>query len=387
MSEKITVGNPEGTQFTFNLLDDDTPDEVVNGLKQAGENWSSVLTDKTYINIDFQYTSAGEPNTLGGIISSIIFAPYEVIRQFLAEDVTSDTDQTAVANLPENSIDVLINNTSENNGSDLPYLDNNGSMNNSIVALNTANAKALGLSLEDLAESFGTTPDVIAAELSAESDDLLIDNDTVDASMELNSDRVWDFDPSDGISADAYDFIGTVTHELGHALGFDTNADLLDEFADPNFVASDLVERFGLFDIFGLLEETDLEEIGELLNEADLNALADSVAGDRLISENLYIPKTFEFFRYTPESFEEGAIDFTAGDDDKYFSIDGGQTEIAQVSTGRKTGDGNQLSHWEDNLISGDMIGIMDPSGMEGEVYSISDIDLLALDAIGWDII
>ena len=385
MSKSITVGDRLGTQFTFNFADD-TPQEVVDGLKQAGENWSSVLKDNTKINIDFQYTSLGDENLLGGTSFNNILLPYTIVKQFLAEDVTSDTDRIAVANLPENSIDVLINNTSENNGSDIPYLDNNGSINNSIITLNTANAKALGLSLEDLAESFGTTPDVITAALSAENDDYLIDNDTVDGNVELNSDLVWDFDPSDGISADASDFVATVTHEVGHILGFGSDADFLDEFADPDFVALDLVEKFSLLNVFELLELTDLEEIGELLNEADLNALADSVAGDRLISENAYTPTTFDFFRFTPESAEEGVIDFTAGDNGQYFSIDGGQTEIAPLSTGIATGDGNQLSHWEDNVIFGDMIGIMDPTLVVGESDSISDIDLLAVDAMGWDI-
>ena len=385
MSREITVGNPEGTQFSFNLAED-TPQEVIDGVRQAGENWSSVLKDNTKINVDFEFAPAEQSNTLGVTISNQILLPYELVNRFLAEDVTSDNDQTAVANLPGNSIDILINNTSENNGSDTPYLDSNGSLNNSIVRLNTANAKALELTFRDLAESFGTTPEAIAAELGAVSDDYLIDTNTVDAGMEINSDINWDFDPSDGISADAVDFVGTVTHELGHALGFGTDAERFDGIADPDFDALDLVELAGLVDVFALLEETGLEEIGELLDENDLNALADSVGGDRFVSENLYAPTTLDLFRFTPESFEEGAIDYTAGDNGKYFSIDGGQTEIAPLSTGVATGDGRQLSHWEDNAISGNTIGIMDPTGMLGELDRISDIDLLAFDAIGWDI-
>ena len=385
MSQSITAGNAEGTQFTFNFADD-TPQEVVDGLRQAGENWSSVLKDNTKINIDFQYTSLEDEDLLGGASSSTIFLPYTIVKRFLAEDATSDTDTTAVANLPENSIDVLINNTSENNGSDIPYLDNNGSTNNTIVRLNTANAKALGLGLEDLAESFGTTPDVIAAVLSAESEDYLIDDDTVDGNLELNSDLIWDFDPSDGISADASDFVGTATHELGHVLGFGSDADFLDGFADPEFVASDFIDRFDLLNAFELLQLIEREEIGEFLNEEQLNALADSVTGDRLISENFYTPKTFEFFRFTPASAELGVRDFTAGDNGQYFSIDGGQTVIAPLSTGTEVGDGNQLSHWQDDAIFGEMIGIMDPTLVVGELDSISDIDLLALDVMGWDI-
>ena len=70
----------------------------------------------------------------------------------------------------------------------------------------------------------------------------------------------------------------------------------------------------------------------------------------------------------------------------KYFSIDGGQTEIAPLAEGRNTAtdpDGaGQLSHWRDGLN----IGILDPTGGLGEFLDVTDTDLLAFDVIGWDV-
>ena len=60
----------------------------------------------------------------------------------------------------------------------------------------------------------------------------------------------------------------------------------------------------------------------------------------------------------------------------------GGHTEIASLSEGRKTGDMQQLSHWEDNSS----IGIMDPTGEVEESLHITDEDSIAFDVIGWDL-
>ena len=111
--------------------------------------------------------------------------------------------------------------------------------------------------------------------------------------------------------------------------------------------------------------------------------MASGINLDQFISENEYALSPLDLFRYSPESLEQGAVDFTTGNiENKYFSIDGGETVIAPLSTGENTGDGRQLSHWEDNLG----IGIMDPTFAPGELGEISDTDLLAFDVIGWDI-
>ena len=274
-------------------------------------------------------------------------------------------------------LSLLINNTSENNGSDTPYLDDNGGLNNSYILLNSANAKALGLSLEELAAIVDTTPEDVAANISLVSDNYPVDANAADALINFDSETVWDFDRSDGIGLEAIDFVGVATHEIGHVLGFNSStADDLDAAANPNFDALDVLAPLLPEDI------TAETEIGYDIG-LDLELLVDAISLDPFVSENQYIPQTFDLFRYSPESVEVGALDFTAGNiSDKYFSIDGGQTEIAPLSTGLTTGDFEQLSHWLDD----DSIGIMAPITSPGEREEITDTDLLAFDVIGWDL-
>ena len=372
LTNSVTAGNPEGTQFTFNFAED-TPQEVIDGVKEAAENWSSILTDDVDINIDFTFnpdeTGLG---TLGNTVSEYLTFGYGELNEALAADATSANDNTAIANLPEEELDILINNTSENSGSDTPYLDNNGGFNNSNVRITRANAKALGIGLEDRAEELGVSVEEIAQIFNTVYPEFVVDPNSADATINLSSNINWDFDSSDGINSDSFDFVGTVTHEIGHALGFESNADVLDLVANRN---SDLLD---------LINSANSEEISELFAGTEAEAFVDAIVLDQFISENEYLLQPFDFFRYTPESVEQGAIDFTAGNvDDKYFSIDGGQTEIAPLSEGRNTGDMEQLSHWEDNLG----IGIMDPTGLPGELLlETADTDLIAFDVIGWDL-
>ena len=65
------------------------------------------------------------------------------------QDATSTDDDDAVANLPAApALDIYINLTADNpngNGSDVPYLDDDGGANNLTLKVNTAVAKALGI--------------------------------------------------------------------------------------------------------------------------------------------------------------------------------------------------------------------------------------------------
>lgn len=363
-SNLITVGNPQGTEFTFNFADG-TSQKVIDATLEAAEVWSSVLKDDVNIKIDFEFgdigQNIGDLEPIGGTISNSIELPYSLVKEALAADVTSLDDRTAIANIPQDSVDLLTNNTSENNGSDTPYLDNNNSQNNSHIRINTANAKALGIGLEELAVIQGITVEEVATQLET-------DANLADAEIVISNKQNWDFDRSNGIDSDSADFVGTMVHEIGHALGFSTGT------AELDFIATNTLGE--------IINASGSEEAKQLIIDLGLDGLANSVKIDQFISENEYTLKTLDLFRFSPESLEQDAVDFTTGNiENKYFSIDGGKTVIAPLSTGVYTGDGKQLQHWKDDLG----IGLLDPT-IEAGVNNLSDNDLQAFDVIGWDV-
>ena len=102
--------------------------------------------------------------------------------------------------------------------------------------------------------------------------------------------------------------------------------------------------------------------------------------------DELNYVNSLDFLRFSTDSEAVGAdLDWTADERDKYLSIDGGLTNTAGVasawSKGVNYGDGEQASHW---AIEGGF-GIMDPTTDFGVRNELSNMDLLALDAIGYD--
>jgi PEP-CTERM motif len=159
-----------------------------------------------------------------------------------------------------------------------------------------------------------------------------------DAQIAFSNLFTWDFDQSDGIQPGAIDFVGVAIHELMHAMGFISSVDGLD--FSPNS------------------------------------------------SDESFVPAPLDFTRQSIDSVAAGAsFDFTADQRAKYFSLDGGATNLTPgaqggFSTGINFGDGRQASHWKDNLGW----GIMDPTSQPaGIVNVVTQLDLLALDVIGWN--
>lgn len=157
----------------------------------------------------------------------------------------------------------------------------------------------------------------------------------VDGSVSFSSSFTWDFNQADGITAGAYDFVGVAAHEIGHALGFVSGVDTLD------------LNRAGNF------------------SDAQFTYIAPN-----------------DLFRCTAQSRAAGAdLDFSADSRDKFFSYDNCGTTMALFSEGRTHGDGQQASHWKDNLG----LGLLDPTASRGVLLTISDLDVQMFDAIGWN--
>ncbi|WP_411826572.1 NF038122 family metalloprotease [Luteolibacter sp. AS25] len=307
----IFAATSQAKAITFNFTDTTAGGmqaEALAGFQQAADIWSSILTDNIAINFDIRFDGTLASNVLGSTSSIGSAYTYTSVRAALLGAATSSDDAIATAALPTgSSIEFLTNNTSDSS----VYLDNDGSANNSALAVNNANAKALGL-------------------LGASSDS--------DGSIAFNSAFTWDFDQSDGIDAGKQDFVGVTVHEIGHALGFVSGVDTVDFYHGSGDGAGSTIDLDG-FAIFSV----------------------------------------WDLFRYSAA----GQLDFSTGGD-PYFSIDGGATSIATFSTGSANGDGNQASHWEDNLG----YGLLDPTANPaGQINTLSSLDLRAFDVMGFAVI
>lgn len=330
--------------IAFNISSSDsTPTWALDSVTQASNMWSSSFADDMTVNLDVRFAPLDD-GLLGYTDVTEQTFDYWNVYEALSLDSSSAYDARAVQSLPsDGTIELLTNYTSDHPlgyGSPLPYLDNDGGLNNQRIRMTTANAKALNLFSNNLDERLRL--DIVPA---------------TDAVITLNSSVKWDIDRSDGIAPNAYDFLGVAAHEIGHALGFVSGTDLLDE-SSP-FSVNGMEFHFPE-DTFATVSPLDL-------------------------------------FRFSDESVAYGAgvIDWTASATDKYFSIDGGQSPVlvmsadgmtvqpALFSTGLVHGDSNSSSHWKTGLN----LGLMQPLLNPGTPLDLTPLDAIALDVIGFDAI
>ena len=288
--------------------------EVNQAFVEAGQRWSSLFSNDIDVNVTIGFRSLS-PGVVGQTSFRYDLATYADVASALKNPARPLPGQQSAQSLPSGDISMLLNRTAQNPDgafSSKPYLDKNGSANNTTLYYTTANGKALGL-----LSPHGTRND---------------------ATIEFNSDFKFDFNPKDGVDADKRDFVGAAAHELGHALGFVSGVDDLDEADRPD------------------------EDVEGLMTPLDL-------------------------FRFSHRStqVQPGLRDWSDDSEAKYLSVDGGKTVLGNFATGSRFGDGDQASHWKEAVVGGVPVGIMNPSLMSGTAEVITNADLLAFTAIGYN--
>ena len=292
--------------------------QAIDGFEAAGDLWSKIYFDDITVNIDIGFKKL--PNrVLGRTKSERIRVDYDDLVESLVTDSKSTDDDDAIDNLQSGGFVDLLLNLVRNS----PH--------------GEGDAKPF---LDDDDDANNEKIRVTRANAKALGR-LTTDDAARDASITFNTEYNWDFDPDDGISADHYSFIQVAAHEIGHMLGFTSGVDNL-EVNSPG-------KRF--FD-----------------------------------DHELTFVSTMDLFRFSDDSMDEdegdGVIDWTADSRDKFFSIDGGDGNLGEFSTGNKYGDGKQAGHWKDGLS----LGIMDPTVASGDVPPITALDIQIFDVIGYDL-
>ena len=299
-----------GLMFEFNAGDGVTP-EVQSGFEAAGRLWSDFFLDDITVTVDIGFQPLSG-NRLGSAFSSLVGRDLDQVSAALTASTTNAQDRQAAASVVALGETISFR-TGGGDGAAF-QLDDGAGPSNTRLAITLANARALGL----------------AGEMA----------DAVDGQIVFNSGVAFDFDRSDGISGNAFDFVGTAAHELGHILGFTSG----------NVFADDRTPEF-------------LSDFGHL--------------------------STLDLFRYSEESLAlEGSDGIDISTDFRvsrpFFSIDGGRTVLATFETGTANGTGFGGGHFS----NGQGFGLLDPRAEgTGNILEVSELDLLAFDVIGYELI
>jgi hypothetical protein len=274
----------------------------------AAAKWEALVNDPitVYIDVDFGATAFGtsfpSANVLGLTSSSGFLVNYSAVRQRLISHAPAGSEEANVmSSLPLTSLPTDI-----------------GSVSSLFVV--PPIMRALGL--------LPASP--------------VLDTQTVSVPrIGFNSVFGFDFDPTDGVTPGLTDFDSVAVHEIGHALGFNSEAG--DKELNP---ANQLIAS--VWDIYRFKPAT--------------ASTANFSTASRVLSSGV-----------------------NAGDRRVQFNGNG-EVELSTGKPDGSGGDSNQSSHWKDDALGVPYIGIMDPSISRNVHKQITTNDTRALDFLGYSV-
>ncbi|HEX8322655.1 MAG TPA: NF038122 family metalloprotease [Tepidisphaeraceae bacterium] len=284
----------------------------------------SLFDNPVTIYIDADYSGFNDPGIIGGATPIVRTGiSYSSLRTAL----TNGNANSIVDQLPTSQPEYSFNSqTTFEAGS---------------YSLTNANSIALGLGRQEIASEYGGV--------------------RKDAKISFNNEQLFDFDPSNGVNTNSYDFYSTAVHELMHALGMRTAVNTVDQNLYAG-TTSGTISPYPL-DLFRLKPDSD--------RSTSFTTSPRILATGKTAGSNTgyAYPVTFDG-TYNPSGITFGKT-LSTGD--------------IPMSTGFLTGDGRQASHWKDDDLINREIGIMDPTANLGDMGSTRRVDQSTLALIGWD--
>jgi len=357
----------------------------------AGRIWSQYLQDDAVFNIHVMATDELPSTVIGGAIPELGSANVAGVEYALNQDATSDSDAVAIANLGTT--------VAPNGGTQFSSFFNDIEYQTSDLAFTYANAKALGW-------QGPLDPNMV--------DGYVIFNDLAGSSYS------WDYDFTRGAEASSQqlDFLGMALHELGHIMGFTSGLDIIDDAYNPGEIS-----KTSLFDLFRYSERSTAQNAKEFTigqeayfsidgGQTSLGLLstgfeedADGVSGFQAshwaselldsvptqANDTASQPNSFDFpvlstiFELSPLSLFTGLPALTP----EFTAIPGfssGFFDPGTIASDLFNPLGQVIVPVSDPSQLPESIGIMDPIVVPGLRSEISELDLLALDVIGYDV-
>ena len=332
-----------GLQFDFSYGADTSWEQMV-AFETAGMMWSDYIADDMTVNIHVEMTDTLPDNVIGGALPGMVSdINYTTFRNAYRADITSWADKESFDSLSlmrEGYGGIGPGGTWEKFEAIIDMGSTVVMQDSSDLNMTRANAKALGL---------------------------LHGNDrSLDGYIKMNNlsgtSLKWDYDPY-WTPSGSLDFLSTAVHEIGHVLGFVSG---VDKYQGVNF---DDMKDFNSY--FG--------------NSNNAGQFVDNV---------LDYANPLDLFRHSDKSLNYDSKHYSSNDKVIDMSI-GNQSYFGPgkkyfaYSTGKDIsidGDGFQASHWKQKDNEEKVQGIMDPLMKPGVMRRISNRDIMAMDAIGFNL-